>query len=329
MKEVNTILEQIRKGDVKPVYILDGEESYYIDLLTEAFEKELLQPHERDFNLNVLYSRETTWAEVHNACRSYPVFAARRLVILKEADQLKQIDKLAEYISAPADSTVLVIAYHKKTCPLAKKLGKRGEHLNFMPLKEYRIPDWIIDYCRAHNLRISPENAAKLASHLGTDLQKIVNEVSKVLLNLQPGAEITAEVIEKFIGISKEYSPFEFAAALVKRDRMQAYKAMAYYVANPKSADLTVVAGSLYREFSKVYLYHFVKQKPKPEIAAAIGTSPYFVDQYATGAARYSPEQTRQALMLIHQLAQQAVGLDTADRNHNLLKPFTEQMLTL
>ncbi len=110
---------------------------------------------------------------------------------------------------------------------------------------------------------------------------------------------------------------------------MQAYRAMAYYVSNPKSADLTVVAAGLYREFSKLYLYHFVKQKPKAEIAATLGTAPFFVDQYATAAGRYSPDQTRAALLLIHQLALNAVGMNTPERSHSLLKPFTEQMLTL
>lgn len=333
MKKAFDIIKSIKGGDVKPVYVLDGEESYYIDMITDAFEEKLLQPHERDFNLSIFYGKDADWTQVVNECRSYPAFAAKRLVILKEAGQLKDFGKLEPYFQLPTESTVLVIAFKYKKVDgrssVKKAITKHGVHETFDKIKEQEVADWILNYCHGKKLKISSSNADMLSAYLGNDLQKIVNEIEKVRINLQENEEITDSHIEKYIGISKEYNLFAFPKALLERDVLQSFKIADYYMANAKDHPLVVITAMLYTEFNKLYKYHYCSHKPQAEIATVLKISPYFIKDYSRAAKNYNAHQTIQALHYIAEGNLNAVGLDVANNNISILKELTAKLLSL
>ena len=333
MKEVNDLLKQIKKGELKPVYAFDGEEPYYIDLLCDAFEQDVLAPHEKDFNFTTFYGKDADWASVVNECRSYPAFAQRRLVILKEAAQLKGLSELENYVLNPSPTTILVIAHKYKKIDgrsnLVKSIKKTGVYQTFDKIKDYNLSDWILQYCHSKQIQINPSNADLLGTYLGTDLQKIVNELEKVLINVGEGKEITAELIEKYIGISKEYNVFQYPTAILERNAEKSFRIANYFIANPKEGPLMLVTAMLYGQFSKLYQYHYVKNMPAKDIASVLKINPYFVKDYQKSAQFYSLSQTIEAIEIIHQYNLHAVGMHTATNDLTLLKELTAKLLVL
>ncbi len=333
MKEVTELIKQIRSGDLKPVYAFDGEEPYYIDLLCDVFENEVLQPHEKDFNFTTFYGKDADWAAVVNECRSYPAFAPRRLVILKEAAQLKGLTELENYILNPSPTTVFVIAHKYKKIDgrfgIVKAVKKKGIYLTFDKIKDYHLSDWILNYCTTKNIKITPSNAELLGTYLGTDLQKIVNELEKVLINVGERKEITAELIEKYIGISKEYNVFQYPSAILERNVEKSYRIANYFIANPKEVPMVLVTAMLYAQFSKLYQYHYAVPRPANEIASVLKIAPFVVKEYQKASALFSLPQTIEAIEIIHQYNLHAIGLNTATNNITLLKELTAKLLSI
>lgn len=338
MKEVNEILKQIKDNLIKQVYVLDGEEAYYIDKITEAFEKNVLQEHEKDFNFKVFFGKDTAWSDILNECKSFPVFANKRLVIIKEASQLKGIEMLENYIKNPAETTILVIAHKYKKLDGRSSLGKyikskeaknKVEYHTFEKLKDYQIADWILAYCQKQKVKISAQNADLLTAYLGTDLQKIENEIEKVRINMQEGEEISEALIEKYIGISKDYNVFQFPKAIIERNNEMAFKIVHYYISNPKEAPMVVITAMLYTEFCKIYKYHYAQNLPQAEVAKAVGIAPFFVKDYQRAAQKYTLSQTVKAIDIIHQYNLHAIGIDIADNDISMLKELSFKLLTL
>ncbi len=333
MKAVNDILKEINNRQFKPVYVFDGEEAYYIDQLTHAFENHALEPHEKDFNQSVFYGKDADWTDVVNECRSYPAFAQRRLVILKEAAQMKKITELEAYISNPSKDTILVIAHkHKKLdgrTSLYRAIKKQADYHTFEKIKEYHLTDWILNFCITRNLKINQRNAELLGIYLGNDLQKIVNELEKVMLNIHEGEEITEELIEKYIGISKDYNVFQYPTAILERNGEKAFKVVNYFMANPKDAPMVVVTATLYGQFCKLYQYHYAKSLGQKEIAAALKIAPFFVKDYDQASRKFSLIQTTKAIQLIHEYNLKSIGIDVAHNDISLLKELTAKLLVL
>lgn len=334
MNELKQIQSEIKKGIFKSVYVFDGEEPYFMDVLIDDFEQNVLQPHERDFNLNILYGKDSTWTDVVNACRSYPAFAERRLVILKEAAQLKNFSKLESYIAQPSPNTVLVIAYkHSKIdgrASIAKTIKKTGVYITFDKVPDYKITQWILDYCQSHQLKINDTNANLLGLYLGTDLQKIVNELGKLLINLQPNEEIKATHIEKYIGISKEYNVYEFAKAILQKQFEQAFKIVNYFIQNPKDNSLIQIVSTCYNEFAKLYVYHYCRTLSDDDIASTMKLrNKFFLKEYKLAANHYSLKQTVQAILLLQDFNLNSLGVGTLSNNHTLLKEYTSKILSL
>lgn len=333
MKEVNELLKQIKKGEFKQVYAFDGEEPFYIDMLCDAFEKDALQPHEKDFNFTTFYGKDADWSAVVNECRSYPAFAQRRLVILKEASQLKGFAELDSYIQNPLDSTIFVIAHkHKKIdgrSSVLKSIKKHGVYLTFDKIKEYNLSDWILNYCVSKNIKISAVNADLLATYLGADLQKIANELEKVLINIQPNEEVTAELIEKYIGVSKEYNAFQFNTAILERNVEKSFQIVNYFISNPKEGPLVMVTSLLYGQFAKLYQYHYARGMQPKDIAAVLKINPYFVKDFQKSAQHYSLSQTIKAIEILHEYNLNAIGMNTANNDITLLKEMTAKILSI
>jgi len=333
MKEVNELIAQIKQGALKPVYVFDGEEPFYIDLLCDAFEQYALQSHEKDFNFKTFYGKDANWSSIVNECRSYPAFSQRRLVILKEAAQLKDFGELENYIRKPLESTVLVIAHKYKKIDgrwtILKAIKANGVYLTFDKIKEYQLNDWILNFCTTQHIKISPSNAELVGTYLGTDLQKIANELEKVLINVGEQKEITTELIERYIGISKDYNVFQYYGAILQRQTEKSYRIVNYFIANPKEGPLVLVTTMLYSQFSKLYQYHYAKQMSPKDIAAALKINPYFVKDYQGYAQRYNLAQTIEVLELIHEYNLKAIGINTASNDIDMLKEITAKILAV
>jgi DNA polymerase-3 subunit delta len=333
MKEVQEIISHIKNGKVQSIYVLDGEEPYYIDLITHVFEQDFLPIQDKDFNQSVFYGKDAEWSSVVNECRSYPAFAAKRLVILKEAAQMKDFAKLESYMQSPSETTILVIAHKYKKVDgrssILKAIKKNGYYATFDKLRDYQVADWISKYCSENKFTISSLNSALLANYLGNDLQKIVNEIQKVAINLKDQEEINEDLIEKYIGISKDYNIFQFPTALLERNTEKAFKIANYFMANPKEAPLVVVTATLYGQFSKLYQYHFVKNLPDKDIAAQLKISPYFVKDFKSAAQTFNLTQTAEAIHLIHAYNLNAIGMNVSNNSISLLKELTTRILQL
>jgi DNA polymerase-3 subunit delta len=332
-KRVTEIIKDIQKKAVKPLYVFDGDEPFYIDVLCDAFEDHLLDEAEKDFNQTVFYGKDTDWAQVVNACRSYPSFANRRVVILKEAADLKNFNQLEAYFKQPAETTTLVVCYkHKKIdgrSSMIKTIKAHGIHESFMKLKDYELPDWILNYAQGHQMKISASNCDLLAAYLGNDLKKIVNELKKLQINIPQGAEITGELIEKYIGISKEYNVFEFPKSILSRNAEQSFRIARYFMSNPKEHPLVVITAMLYTEFNKLYRFHYTRGMSSQEAASLLKINPYFMKDYTRYAQSFNLKQTAEAIHLIAEYNQAAVGIKSSGNPNTILKELTYKLITL
>src|SRR5437868_9570884 len=215
---VEKILADWRKSKFKPVYWLEGEEEYYIDKLVEYAEHQILSEAEAGFNLTVFYGKDADWTAVINACRRYPMFAERQVVLLKEAQQMRDIEKLEPYIDNPLISTIFFVSYKEKKIDgrtkMAKLLKEKGVVLSTKKIYENQLPEWTQELIESKGLSISQKALMLIVDHIGNDLNRIENEIDKISINLGERKTITEEDIEKYIGVSKDFNVFEFQGAL-------------------------------------------------------------------------------------------------------------------
>lgn len=329
------ILADIKKKDFAPVYFLHGQESYFIDLITDAIEQHALAEHEKAFNQTILYGKETDHLQVVDAARRFPMMAERQLVIVKEAKEMRSLKELLTYIEKPSPTTVLVICHKHKKYNFNSKFGKavKAKALVFeaKPLYDNQVPDWIANYLKSKKLKTGPAAAELLAEYLGTDLSKVVNELDKLALNLAPDSEVTQQQIEEHIGISKDYNVFEFQKALGLKDVLKANRIIQYFIANPRKNPLQVVIGSLYNYYSKIYLFHSVARAPEQEILQTLGLrSGYFLREYRAAARQYSLSKAQEVIHILREfdLKSKGVGYNaTGKPDGELLKEMTWRIL--
>ena len=305
--QCRVIVEDVRKGSFSPVYLLMGEEPYYPETVCNAIMECALDDSERDFNQTVCYGTDTDADKVVTAAMRYPVFAARQLVVVKEAQAMKTIDSLAKYCLNPLPTTVLVIYLHgaslDKRKELYKNIRKTGVVVESNPVRDYEMSRWITEFYRGKGLHISPDAAALLAEFAGTDLGKIAIETDKMRKNLPEGKkEISAEDIESNVGISRQYSIFELTKELSFKNASRALKTAAYIGNAPKFV-LLLATAPLFTHFYRILRYEaFLSAKPgasSQERAAAVGVNPYFLKEYDAAAKNYPPQKSIAAISLI------------------------------
>ncbi len=311
--EFKKIIQSLKLRQFAPVYLLDGEEPYYLDKLTSYFETEILPPAERDFNLIIIYGKDADWKDVLSSCRRFPMFAERQVVILKDAAQLRDLNELAAYINKPSPTTIFVIEHRFKKADgktkLVKTAKEKGVHFTSDKIKDDAVPAWIQEYGKEIEFKIAEAEAQLLASYLGNDLQKIVNEITKVRINVPNEKELTSPLINKYIGISKEYNVFEFPETLVNGNLEKLYKMLAYFVASPKAAPMPLLIGLFYNQFNKLYIANFMKGKQDKDIAAAIGVSPFFVKNIMITAQKWPLARVERAIIILAKYSAMAVGI--------------------
>lgn len=324
------ILQTLEKREYAPVYLVDGEEPFYIDMLTEYFEDKILQPAERDFNLMVLYGKDVEWADVVNACRRFPMFAERQVVILKDAAQMRTLNELVGYIENPSPTTIFLIEHRFKKVDGRGKLSKvakeKGHYFTSDKIKDDQVPGWIQAYGKEIGFTIGERESQILATFLGNDLQKIANEIAKVRINVPQEPSLSAEMIQKYIGISREYNVFEFPETLTNGDKDKMYRMLAYFIANPKSSPMPLLIGSFYSHFSKLYQACFLAGKSEKDASAALGTFPSRAKQIIATAQKFSLQRIEACLLIIGKYSTKAVGIDNNTDDRELLKEMIGKM---
>ena len=292
MDEVVKIINDIKSGNIKPIYFLMGEEPYYIDKITEYLEEHLLTDDEKGFNQMVLYGRDTTIDDIVANAKRYPMMAERQVVIVKEAQELSRtIDQLEKYAENPQPTTVLVFAYKYKTLDKRKKvtktLEKNGLVYESKKMYENQVGQWIKRVLQGRGYDIEPKAMAMLVEFLGNDLSRIANELTKLEIILPQGSTITPNHIEENIGFSKDFNVFEFRKAIGEKNQFKAYQIANYFAQNQKDNPIVMTNGLVFSFFSALLQYHGLKDKSPSNAAKILKVSPYFVNDYIAAAHNY------------------------------------------
>ncbi len=326
------IINDWKKNVFKPLYWLEGEEEFYIDVVMDYAEHKILSEADVAFNLTVFYGKDANWTEVVNACSRYPMFAQKQVVLLKEAQQMKDIDKLENYITNPLASTVLVVSYKGKTIDgrskLAKLLKHSGEVLSTKKLYENKLPGWTNDYILSKGYTITPRALTLLVDHIGNDLSRIANEFEKVSMNVGDRKNINDDDIEKYVGISKEYNVFELQQALSKKDLAKAITIIQYFEGNPKAAPIQMLLPALYNHFSKVLSVFQMSDKSENALRPMFYNNPYAARQALETVLNYSYSGVEQTLMLLHEYNLKSVGVNSIGvSDASLMKELTVKII--
>jgi DNA polymerase-3 subunit delta len=326
------IIAEWKKGVFKPVYWLEGDEPFFIDQVVSYAEQRILNEAEAGFNLTVFYGKDADWASVVNACMRYPMFAERQVVLLKEAQQMRDIEKLEGYIDNPLVSTVFVVSYKDKKVDgrskLAKLLKQKGEMLTTKKMYENQLPEWASNMIKEHGLSITQKALFLLVDHIGNDLSRIQNEIEKLAVNLGARKNITEDDIENYIGVSKEFNVFELQSAMAQKDLSKTIRIIQYFEANPKAAPIQLILPALYNFFSKLYIVYGLPSPDEKTVAAALGVNPFFVKDYLGAARKYDYSRVEKILLLLHQYNLRSVGVhDAGSSDASLMKELAVKMM--
>ncbi|MBO4307535.1 MAG: DNA polymerase III subunit delta [Bacteroidales bacterium] len=298
------LVSDLKAGKFAPVYLLTGDENYYIDQVSDFFEKNIIASDFVDFDRTIVYGGETDMLTVISLAQRFPMMSPVQLVLVKEAQNIatKEWDHLAAYLNNPQPTTVLVFCYrHKKLDKRTKgykAIEKNGVVYEKKKLYDNQIPDWIDHVVTQHGFSITQKGAVLIAESIGNDLGKIANELSKIFISLPKGSLINDDVIEQNIGISKDYNIFELQTALGRRDVLQCNKIVNYFAANPKDNPIQAILPNLYSFFIKVMLYH--QEPDKSKAAALLKVNPFFMKDYETAARNYTLGKLASCIGYLH-----------------------------
>ena len=325
MDEVVKIINEIKAGNIKPIYLLMGEEPYYIDKLTEFIENAILTEDEKGFNQMVMYGRDTTMDEVISNAKRYPMMAEKQVIIVKEAQDLaKSIDLIENYASNPQPTTVLVLAHKYKSVDKRKKwlksIQKHGVVFESKKMYENQVATWITRVLKGKGLTIEPKASAMLVEFLRNDLSRIANDLEKLELVCPKNHTINANDIEVNIGISKEYNNFELIKAIGDNNQLRAYQIADYFANNDKANPLVVTVTTLYGFFYKLFKAHIATDKSQYALASEIGVSPYFVKDYTTAMKYYPLKKVSNAMEVLRQIDLNGKGVGATISKNDLLK---------
>lgn len=333
MNELNKIFQDIKNKQVKPLYFLMGEEPYFIDLISDYIEENLLREDEKSFNQQILYGLDVKIDEIVASAKRYPMMAERQVIIVKEAQHLsRQIDSLQNYAENPVSTTVLVFCYKNKTLDKRKKLyktiKKSGIVFEGKSLYDDKIPGWIKNRSGAMGFGISQKGLFMLAEFLGNDLAKIDNELNKLKLVVPAGTEVTPEIIEKNIGISKDFNNFELQNAIGERNVQKAHRILNYFAQNPKDNPMVVTTSVLFNFFSKLMIYHSLPNKSKANVATKLGINAYFAGDFITAGRNYPLKKVSAAIGLLREadVKSKGVGSNSVPQG-DLLKELVVKMM--
>lgn len=332
MNEINDIVADIKRKILKPIYFLMGEESYYIDQISDFIEKNVLDESEKGFNQQVMYGRDVTIEDIIAAAKRYPMMAERQVIIVKEAQDLSRtIENLASYAENPQPSTVLVLNYKYKTLDKRKKLykiiAKNGLIFDSKKLYENQVSDWIRRVLNGKKYQIEPKASLMLIEFLGTDLSKISNELNKLVLILPEGTIINDKHIEENIGISKDFNNFELRKAVGEKNILKSNRIINYFAENPKNNPLVMTISLLNGFFTQLLFFHGLQDKSKKSVASALGINPYFVDEYFLASRNYPIQKVTSILSFLRDADMKSKGVGANQSQEDILKELLFKIL--
>jgi DNA polymerase-3 subunit delta len=323
------ILKEWKSGRPSVIYWLEGEEEYFIEQLLSAAGENLLPPEQRDFNLTVFYGRDCQWTDLINACKRYPMLSDRQVVILREAQSMRDLEKLESYLEQPMSSTVLIVGYMNKKLDARKRFSKlvkeKGVLLTTRKLYANELSAWAEQWLVSNKRKMDPKALALLIDHVGDDLSRMASELDKLLINVPSNAVIGIGQVEEFVGISREYNPFELQRALAQRQLPKAIEIVQYFESNPKSAPIQLILPTLYSFFSKSML---VFGGGGSNLAATLGVPVFAVKDYQAAAQQYGYSGLEQVLLMLHEYNLRSIGIgDPGTSDGDLMKELVVKII--
>ena len=314
----NSIMDDLRAGRYLPVYYLHGEESYYIDKICDYIAEHALRPEERDFNQTIMFGSDVTASQVADAARRYPMMAERQVVIVKEAQNIKQTDALEKYMKQPMKSTVLVICHKNgkidgRKREYVKAIQQAGILFESQKLRDRDLPHFIENYLQARQVPIDPKSTQLIAEAIGADLSRLTSELDKVLISLPANdRRVTPQVVEDQIGVSKDFNGFELRDAIVNRNIFKANQIINYFDKNPKAGSIYSFLPLLFNYFQNLMIAYYAPQRQSQEgVAQWLGLkSPWGAKDYMTGMRNYSGVKVLQIIGKIREIDAKSKGLD-------------------
>lgn len=336
MKELELLVKNIKNKDTLPLYFLHGPESFYIDQIVNLIENEYLEEDEKAFNQTVVYGKDTTYAEVLALARQFPMMGEKMVIIVKEAQDLRLTEDEAKLLIAygenPIDSTVLVFAHKNKRLDGKKrKLATALKNYLFAsdPVRDYEVPKIIREQILKLKMKTTPAIPELLTEYLGTDLSRIYNELAKLQMILKDGEVLDENLVERYIGISKEYNTFELTKALGVKDYAKSFKIVNAMGKNEKLNPIPVIIGSVFSYFSKIVIYHSLADKSPNSVGAALGVSPFFEKEYRMAASKYPLKQATRAITILRDIDMKSKGLGASSSSDDLLKEMVYKLIHL
>ena len=327
------IFKKLKRKEFAPVYFLMGEESFFIDQISDYILENAIPKTERDFNQTILYGKDTDIGTIVTTARRFPMMAEKQLVVVREAQNIKNIDQLSSYVKNPLPSTILVINYKHKSLDkrksFTKEVAQNGVLFESKKIYENQIPDWIKKYTNNLKYKIDTKACFLLAEFLGNDLGKITNALEKLTINIPKDKTITPSDIERNIGISKDYNNFELQNALGKKDVLKANQIINYFSTNEKNNPMVVTIALLHSYFSKVLKYYFIKNKTNEKVVASnLRINPFFVKDYKLAARNYNPKKLVEIIAMLREYDLRSKGYGDAGTKHgDLLKELIFKIL--
>ncbi len=327
------IRKSLKKGEIAPVYILHGEEGYFIDALARDFEN-ILSDDDKEFNQYILYAPDTEPEAVVDLCRRIPMMADRQVVILKEAQAVRadKIAKLKNYIADPVATTVLVVC-SRGAALKGKELfdaAKKGGAVVFESKKiaEWNIAAYIAEYIRKKNLNADQKSVEMLRDFVGTDLSRLFNEVDKLAALLPPNATVTPEVIERNIGVSREYNSFELVDAIAARDGRRVFRILDYFRSNPKAVPLVMATASIFNLFTDLLVAYYTPDRSDAGLMAALGCKQFALKRIKLGMSRYNALQIVEIIGAIRDFDVKSKGVGSRQNEHELFHQLAYHILS-
>ena len=311
------IMQDLKSRRFAPVYMLMGAEAYYIDLISDYIADHVLSPEERDFNQTICFGSDVTAVQVADMARRYPMMAEYQVIIVKEAQNVRSLEALEKYLKNPVKSTILVwchkngkIDARKKAFGLAQAVGVVFESKK---LRDYQLPDFIQDYLKKKNVSIDPKACQMIADHIGTDLSRLASELDKVLISLpEDHLRVTPEVVEREIGVSKDFNAFELRNAIIQKDSFKANQIVKYFDSNPKAGSLYSFLPLLFSYFQNLMIVHYApRRNSEQDIAGALDLrNTWGVRDYMIGLKNYSARKTMDIISKLRDIDGKSKGLD-------------------
>lgn len=314
------IMSDLKAGKFAPVYILMGEESYYIDKIADYIADNALRPEERDFNQTVIYGADTTTMKIVDQAHQFPMMAERQVIIVKEAQALRQLEPLEKCLKNPVKSTILVWCYkngkidaRKKVIALAQATGVVFESKK---LRDYQLPAFIADYLKKKNVSIDQKSAQMIAEHIGADLNRMTSELDKVIISLpNDDKRVTPDIVEREIGVSKDFNSFELRDAIVQKNVFKANQIIKYFDTNPKAGSIYSFLPMIFNFFQNLMIVYYSPQnRTESDIAKALDMrSPWGARDYVTGKRNYSARKTMDIISKIREIDAKSKGIENPD----------------